>query len=312
MKSRSLLRGILSVTVAFFALTTISRSASAVAAPLYMPGHWAGFSQSSMLPAVQDSFFDVFTQTNRRFEGMGQTGPFEWCINGVISEANVLNIQGMSSDGTMHLAAHGKVQAMGDGSVMPAVAALRYRVFDAAGNLMDEGFVVLIQYIGGTDWMNLKVPAVQGNWDGDTMSSMFRGLNGGPAMGRATLMFGDQMGSGFCAHGSFFLPYIEHDIRMLDYDGTVGLPAVQRNGMFGSPIVGIGVNGDGIIAILIGLLLPAVQEADGSVMPPMITGNYVLYDSFFGVYADFNNNENTCVFDVGSIELNPQPLPPGG
>lgn len=271
----------------------IAGPARAIVDPNDLVGSWAGFSQSMRLPAVQDSFFDVFSVRNRRFQGTLEIVPCIFPIEGTLSAANVLDATGLDQHGH-HVELHGKVRAMGDGSVR--VLATRYHIHFRRGGTMDEGHMLFLQRMGGMDWMHLEVPAVQGNYMGDTMSSMFRNRTGGPAMGMATLMVGeeDQMGSGFCAHGSFLLPYIEQDIRMLDYQGTVG--RAMRDGG-GSHIGIIGADSNGIIAILIGLLLPAVQGN-----PTMIQGGYMLYDSFFDVFTELST-DRSMHFDMGTFRL---------
>jgi hypothetical protein len=295
MKTNRLMRGLI-VFVVFLAMSTITLSARAQLAPDFLVGRWNGFAQSMMIagsPAGEVTF-DVFMQSGRRFEGIASfTGnPENFHIVGTLSGDNFFIIQGQSRGG-QHIVARGRLQALGDGSVR--IVAAMFKLFDADGNLLDDGLALLVQNMGGADWANLKVPAVQGNWAGDTLS-FFNKMSG-----RLDFMVGpeDQMGSGFCAHGTFFLPYLERQTFMFNFDGTVGLPAVQDGAShFGA----IGADTHGIIAILIGLLVPAVQTGDGSVMPPMFTGRYMLYNSFFDVFTDVFFGRNRS-FDAGSFSL---------
>jgi len=263
-------------------------------------GHWMGFGQSSNLPAVQDSFFDVFADItptkNRRFSiDLLLPAVQRVTIDGTISESGNVNIEGKG--GGIHFNAHGKAIAMGDGSVR--LAALQYH-FDGGG-LMDDGFILLLQAQGGSNWSKPPpqgdFPDVSGNWAGDYSSStgpgggafdmdlrqirMGGGANGG---GTPTSAF-----SGGVHMGNVYVPAVQSFFDVFcDVFGTVGLPAVQGNGSMASDCALIGLlrpgqgGSPGIIAILIGLLLPAVQ-GNGV---PAVQVNYALYGSFFDIFTE--------------------------
>ncbi len=270
-------------------------------------GRWNGFARSMMNAdnPIGEVTFDISLTKNRRFEGNASfTGnPETFHVDGTLSADNIFNIQG-NSPGGQHVIAHGRLRALGDGSVR--IVAAMFKLFDPQGNLLDEGISLLLQSFGGLDWGDLKVPAVQGNYLGDWTSDVFKNPDtgpGGPLMGRADFMVGpeDQTGSQFCAHGTFFdvfLPFIERRTDlMFEFEGTVGLPAVQRGGSMAAPFAGIGANSRGIIAILIGLLLPAVQD-----LPITLQGRYALAGSFFDVFTDVFRGTNRS-FDAGTFSL---------
>jgi hypothetical protein len=285
---------------ALFVMASHSATADDPTAVEYIPGSWVGFSQSSLGSGpVQDSFFDIFaTQQHRRFMGAATLalgdGSVRFLCDGSVSQANVMNVVGRSTDGALILVMHGKTRALGDGSVR--IAALFYRISDLQGNLIDAGYLLLLQRIGGINWGDLQVPAVQGNWIGSWENNLHQG--------RAALTVERQQGSGFGGTLSFFdvffAPTRSFFDVFFDLRGTIG-PASITDGT--SNTLMIGADSHGIIAILIGLLLPAVQNPAGAEVPA-VQGNYMLFRSLADVFGGVWRGTDTS-FDRGGFMFLP-------
>jgi hypothetical protein len=286
-------------------------------------GAWMGFSQSNMLPAVQDSFFDVVSQDNRRFKGRFMLfGQMVEC-DGSVSNANVVDITGRLGD--IHFEVHGKLQVLRPPNPNTPgepcrIAALKYRVEGPDHNVMDEGNAIVLKMQGGPNWFNPQpdppgVPDVSGHWMGDYNSSVGPG-GGSIEMDLRQLRFGggiDQLGHLTTAFGGTLhmdgvkVPAVQSFFDLVfDTHGTVGVPAVQTDGSMASQFALIGLtqppdpDRPGIIAILIGLLTP--PDPNIGEYTPCLDLGYSLYGSFFDVFTEVWTGKLHS-FDMGTAHL---------
>lgn len=290
-----------------------------------MPGFWAGFGQSNMLPAVQgQADIEITAQARGLFRAIallpavqapgseggatrylcdGSVQPNPVLVNPGPVNGNVVNLFGMSTDGGRILLMHGKTRALGDGSVR--IAALQYAVFNLLGNLLDGGIIAVLQRFGGLGWANPGSINVDGSYSG--MYTVGDGPGGGCLMGSlASIMAGDPAAgqhatSGFQGNLEFEDDTAQFDLNF-DILGTVGLPAVQRDGSTKAPIAMLGMDEHGIIAVLIGLLLPAVQTPGVEAAPTTISGQYALLGNLRALYAAVWRGSDTS-FQMGTFQL---------
>ena len=270
-------------------------------------GRWTGLLQLSPpsppagpIPIPYPVTLDISSQDQRRFFGevflpavQFPNGPTEIFIEGTISANDILNLTGHS--GGVNFELNGKTRLMGDGSVR--LAGARF-ILDGTRS-HDNGIMIFIQQQGGADWGQPgPVPDVTGHWMGDYQPSV------GPGGGCIEMdLIQQRLGGGIDQLGfltsafrgtlhmeNVYLPAVQRSLDLnFDALGTVGLPAVQRNGDTGAPFGLIGLlqpppnleTQHGIIAILIGLLLPAVQD-----QLPAVQGNYKLYNSLTDVFDE--------------------------
>src|SRR5690349_19810068 len=81
----------------------------------FIPGFWAGFSQSLSNPGpIQSSFLNITSTDRHRGFGGALTialgdGSVRVLCDGSVSQANVLNLQGKSSDGLIIVVCHGQI-----------------------------------------------------------------------------------------------------------------------------------------------------------------------------------------------------------
>jgi len=281
-------------------------------------GRWNGFSETQ-LPAVQmgDSFFDVFTQARGRFTGAieihSDPVPHLFPVSGFVLPNGVLFGSGRDARGLrIDFSGRAKVAVLTSNI---RVMSLGYAVSDE-GRFQFGGLTVHIQMQGGLNWVDpgpIGVPDVGFHWDGDYLPRL--GEGGGPmSMDLAHLrnrtgglttsfMGGAQMMNVFVpAVQSFF------DITY-DVQGTVGVPAVQRDGSLSAALGAVAVeinpgpiqSPTGIIAILIGNWVnPGPQQV------PAVQGQYRLYDSFFDVFTEIALDGNTA-FSQGSFTCTQRP-----
>ena len=285
------------VLAAVIGMAGIAGPAQAAGDGSVLIGRWAGFSQSSLLPAVQDSFFDITFVNNRRWMGTASlNGGSPGNVEGTLSADFTLNGTGRGGNGILpYIEFHGKLPLKREAALRPLT--IHYHIKMADGSV-DKGYALFIQFIGGADWRTLPVPDVRGNFRGTYTSDVFVNGDGGPLIRPADFMVGpnDLMGTGFCAEGTFFDVFMPPDPAPMDvkfeFQGTVG-PAM-RNGTSNYNV--IGVDSHGIIAILIGLLIPADQNNG----VPAVQAKYMLYDSFFDVFTELSTDESTH-FDAGTF-----------
>lgn len=307
----------LAIATAILALAGFGRPALADTPD--MRGRWVGFAHSEMNPGPwsQDWRADVMVQNRTSFSGQATLLPAvqrPLPFRGNLMEGNFLKLFGDLPD-VGRFVARGRMVETNPGPVqLPAVrlVGLEYFVMDSAGNLLDHGYVLLLHDQNGKNWAN-PGPTQIGNmeWMGTWTSAMNRNSDGQPFMGTADLMTGDQRGSAFGAQGDFMNVFYPPTNSFFDVffnvAGTVGLPAVQRDGSKLSPLAAIGNDPPdpvrpGVISILIGLL----TDPPDPVMPQHIQAQYRLYDSFFDVFTDIMKNmQGGTAFDGGHVEAVP-------
>jgi hypothetical protein len=269
-------------------------------------GRFNGYGESHALPAVQRgaSQLNVNTQRRGRFTGrlMVTVGidPCWFDCDGSVMPNGVITGSGREEEGDVILFA-GRTRIMGDGSVR--LASLLYAEFGPQGNLQDVGITLYTQLQGGPNWINPgPVQDVSGHWMGDYRAS--GGIPGGGCIEFDLAQERNQRGGLTTAFGGtvhmddVFVPAVQRLITLnMDAQGTVGVPAVQDGAApFGAVSVEVQPGpsqgpGNGIVGILIGLLVPAVQNNG----VPAVQGNYRLYQSFFDVFLDVAFERNTSI-----------------
>ncbi len=295
-----------------------------------LDGHWMGFGQSGgPIPVPYPVEADIVGTKNRRFmvNVLLPAVQRSLKVDGTISDSGNVNIQGR--DGEFHMDAHGKLAIVQPGppgtNNLPAVQLVALRYFLDGSRSHDDGFILLVQAQGGTNWQNPgpQQTPVDGHWMGDWKSAS-GGIPGGGCIEMDLRQF--RTGGGIdnpnggtltSAFGGMFhmedvlLPYIETPVMLVfDAVGTVGVPAVQKDGSKVSSFGAIGLcpsdpSSTAIIAILIGLL---TESAPINEIPPVcnIRGGYALYGSFFDIFTEIPKGGNTS-FDMGTFMVTPGP-----
>jgi hypothetical protein len=317
---------VLRLVPAMLVMVSISIAAAPARAIAIWPtvtGFWAGFGQSSLLPAVQgQADLEITAQVRGLFRAVAllpavQTPGIEggsrlfFCDGSVQPSpernvallGNVINVVGVSQDGALILVMHGKTRAFGDGSVR--VASFQYEVFSLLGNLLDGGIIAVLDRFGGAGWMNAGPPDVTGFYSGSYDVADRPG--GGCIMADLrSILAGDAAVGQHATSG--FLGNLEMEDNATQFDvtfgiqGTIGLPAVQRSGNTAAPIAMLGMSERGIIAVLISLLLPAVQTPGVNPLPTTIQGNYQLFSSLAEFHAFVVRGADTS-YQSGGFQL---------
>lgn len=321
MRTRFLARAGIGLAAAIFAITALAPMASA---QTDIRGRWNGFAETQ-LPAVQmgDSFFDVFTQARGRITGaleihrISDPIPHLFPVAGFVRPNGVIFGSGREPDGgTVVFTGRARIidpNLIIDPTSAPVQAmSLLYVVRDRLGNLMEAGVTVHIQMQGGLNRENPgppQVPDLSGPWEGVYLPRLGEEDNGS-----TLVMVQSAEGSpkvpgkldGTMLMLNVFVPAVQSffDITY-DLQGTVGVPAVQRDGSIAAPFGLIGVcpsdpSRPTIIAILIGLHHPPSPSR----ALPAIQGEYRLYDSFFDVFTEIALGGSTA-FDQGSFLFQP-------
>ena len=329
MGKRLTVRVALASVAALLALTALAPSASA---QTDLRGHWSGFSEHGTInpgpPHIDTSFFDVFTQARGRFQGSLEIEsepehdhhPFP--VAGFVLPNGTLFGSGTDSNGHA-IAITGRARAVIDPNqiidpnLAPVMAmSLLYAVRDRLGNLMETGVTVHIQMQGGLNWINPgppQVPDLSGLWEGDYLPRV--GPGGGSLNIEVAQASNGTGGLTTSLPGSKFMENVfvpaEQSFFDITFDvqGTIGVPAVQRDGSLAAPFGALGVcpfdpSRPGIIA-----LIPIAKYTPPDLIPGepgIIRGQYRLYDSFFDVFTEIALDGNTA-FDQGSFSIQQRP-----
>jgi hypothetical protein len=233
---------------------------------------------------------------NRRLQGTLEIIPCVFPIEATVSAAGLISGGGVHEEHRIQI--NGRVALLGDGSVR--IAALKYHFFGDGS--VRTGHMALIQRMGGLDWDRTAGAPVGGSWLGtyesrgrksggdgnpDILALDLRNIGGEPRTGSAPTTALDGLG----VFEQFLLG--DGSVRLaFELGGTIGAagpPDADPTdpvrfallGLAGPPEAGPPeiVRSNGIIAILMGLLLPAVREE-----PRMLAGEYHIFSSLRSLY----------------------------
>jgi len=315
------IRAAITGTLALTALASLTPRAEAD----HFRGRFNGFVESNILPAVQrgPAVFDVLTEQGTKFTGnlVNLIPPIcNFRVKGSIGETGSVSGNGIDDDGD-HVFFLGRTIVEGDGSVR--VLALKYLETSPNGQPEDMGFIVMVKMQAGALWETPPDPCVPvtGHWDGLYQHGERPG--GGISMDLTQILSGGNNNQGILATSQFTTSFMGmgsmtnvlvpgsnsfFDV-FFDIQGTVGSPIMTQ----GPPIAPLGAiclqnlplpNGKtGIIAILIGLLLPAVQTG-----PSTIQGQFHLFDSFHDLVNEVQTFQ-PAAFDRGPFSIMNGPSP---
>lgn len=312
------------------AVVTITAIAPIASAQTDIQGHWSGFSEHGIIdpgpPQVDVSFFDVFAQSRGRFQGaigvpaVQDPVPHLFPVAGFVRSDGTMGGSGRDREGNS-IAFAGRARIIDPNSIIdpnlsPVVfMSLRYRVTDAFGNLLDRGVTVQIQMQGGLNWTKpgpISVPDVTGRWTGSWLPSV--GPGGGCLEMDLAQIFNDNTGlptSGIRGGGNMEDAYDPASDSFFDVffdlQGTIGLPAVQRDQSLASPFGAVGIVDPGPPSLEGGVVLfIGTWSKPGPIGVPAVQGNYLLFDSFFDVFTEVVFGTSTSV-GGGTWIINPGP-----
>jgi hypothetical protein len=212
-------------------------------------------------------------------------------VDGTLSANNLLNIEGANEgDGSVRILAHGKLIALGDGSVR--LGALQFKVVGPDRPAMGHGSLLFLQMQGGPSWGQPgPIQDVSGHWMGDYKPAEDRPGGGCIEFDFAQLRAGGDFANGGPLTTAFqgtvhlddvFLPGMPQLVTLnMDAQGTIGPLGLHRDGSPLAPFAAIGMTAPpdpdkpGIIAVLIGLLTSPPDPEK----PATIQGTYRLYNS---------------------------------
>lgn len=232
-------------------LAGLAPQALALPAVQNVLGRYDGFYQSAINMDDRAPMQLLITeQDGRRFAGSAQLPAVQFPVVGTISRDGHLVIAGRNAMGWLQ--AQGTAEFFDDGS---AFVQMDYRFWPwPQSRSFDRGLMVLVRDTGFN-----AAPEVTGTWDG-TYESRVNRADTGPV----AVEIGSQEGSRF--DGEMMLG----DGSVFPLAGTIGAPSP---GYPPNPCHFVGLGSAGWLLVS-GLLLPAVQDADGSVVPAEFHGEY--------------------------------------
>ncbi len=292
MNYKTMSRRALIAALGMLALAGFSPPARAAVPPDTMPGRWSGYGESAVTGREIVPCVDILTPgKNRRLQGTLEIVPCIFPIDITVSAAGIVNGGGTDEHGH-RVDLHGKVRTLGNGPVR--IMALRFEIRSSQRGVEDEGYMALIQMIGGADWNhNMAGANVTGQWKGGYTPEGGQRVGAAMTANLANLRSERADGGATTALGGTLHMDPTNAVGDFEVRGTVG-PAGPA-GVHSPVAVICEANRYGYIAILFGLAAPPDSM-------PAIRGEYRLYDSFFDVFLEVFHGTDSS-FDKGTFEI---------
>jgi hypothetical protein len=285
------------LAVAILTLTGETRTAcaQAIAPPLsFMTGIADDIAQPGSYPALSMNFtkIEMLAAGQGRFQGELRFSNTAFPVTGYLTltlentmVSSYLSGAGDSGDGG-HILFSGVTRMAADGT---NIGALQYRISGGSQGT-HQGYAGLVGMFGGQNWNHIGGAVVTGASGGIWRSSItgqlytsqgsFNNIASTTAMTASLTVNG---GSGA-------------DQINLAFKGSVSQSDALGRANMGS--LGLDTS-KGIIAVLIGLLMPAKDGSTGAT----IQGDYRVYSSLEGLYRDLVSGWNATFMDKGSATL---------